>query len=148
VDVLPPKQAAFVREYLVDLNATQAAIRAKYSKNGARQQGARLLANAAIRAAIDAASQKVAAKLEITVERIESELARYAFAPANSAAPGEFLDCEPRDRLKALELLGKRHAMFTENHRHSFEDMTDEALEAKYREAIAKGSASITRPPA
>lgn len=140
---LPLKHARFVAEYQKDLNATQACIRAGYSKNGARQQGARLLANAAIRAAIDAASQKVAAKLEITVERIESELARYGF----SDHP-ERLDCDSREALKALELLGKRHAMFTENHRHSFEDMTDEALEAKYREAIAKGSASITRPPA
>ena len=41
---LSPKQALFVREYLIDLNATQAAIRAGYSAKTARQQAADLLA--------------------------------------------------------------------------------------------------------
>ena len=43
---LNPRQAAFVREYLVDLNGTQAAIRAGYSPNGADVQAIRLLGNA------------------------------------------------------------------------------------------------------
>jgi hypothetical protein len=45
---LTPKQARFVAEYLIDLNASQAAIRAGYSKTGARTEGSRLLANADI----------------------------------------------------------------------------------------------------
>jgi phage terminase small subunit len=43
VSGLTPKQEAFVVEYLRDLNATQAAIRAGYSRRTAKQQGARLL---------------------------------------------------------------------------------------------------------
>lgn len=139
---LTPKQARFVAEYLVDCNATQAAVRAGYSAKTAKVQGSRLLTNAAVRKAVEAKGAKVAAKLEITAERIEAELGRYAFAESPDAFPG----CEPRDRTKALELLGKRHKMFTERVEHSFSDLTDEQLEAKKREIIAK-AVSATRPP-
>jgi len=53
-ETLTNKQAAFVREYLVDFNATQAAIRAGYSPKTARSQGARLLTNVDVNAAIQA----------------------------------------------------------------------------------------------
>jgi len=52
---LTPQQRLFIAEYLKDLNATQAAIRAGYSEKGARVQGTRLLAIAAIREAVDVA---------------------------------------------------------------------------------------------
>lgn len=63
---LTDKQAKFVSEYLVDQNATQAAIRAGYAKSGARTEGARLLANADIAAAVAEALAKVAEKAEWT----------------------------------------------------------------------------------
>lgn len=50
--VLTPKRQRFVEEYVVDLNATQAAIRAGYAERGARTEGARLLADADIQSAI------------------------------------------------------------------------------------------------
>jgi phage terminase small subunit len=74
-----PKQAAFVREYLIDLNATQAAIRAGYSAKTAEQQGPRLLGNAGVSAAIAEAQQARANRLEITADRVLQELARIAF---------------------------------------------------------------------
>lgn len=46
--MLTPKQEAFCREYLIDLNGTQAAIRAGYSKRTANEQAARLLANVSV----------------------------------------------------------------------------------------------------
>ena len=49
---LRPKQLEFVRQYLVDLNATQAAVRAGYSKKTANQHGPRLLVNVGIQEAI------------------------------------------------------------------------------------------------
>lgn len=52
---LTPKQNRFVEEYLIDLNGTQAAIRAGYARSGARTEGARLLANADIQAEVDTA---------------------------------------------------------------------------------------------
>ena len=52
---MTPKQQRFVEEYLIDLNATQAAIRAGYSAKTANEQGCRLLANVNVSAAIAAA---------------------------------------------------------------------------------------------
>lgn len=137
---LPPKHARFVAEYAKDLNATQAAIRAGYSVKTAASQGARLLTNAKIQAAVAALNAKALAKAEVTVERIVSEFSRYAFAEAPDAYEG----VEHRDRIKALENLGKHKAIFTERHLHTFEEMTDEQLEARYRELVAKGTGSAT----
>ena len=52
---LTPKQSAFVREYLIDLNATQAAIRAGYSKKSANEFAGQLMAKPHIKAAVAAA---------------------------------------------------------------------------------------------
>lgn len=73
------KQAAFVREYLIDKNATQAAIRAGYSKKTAQQIGDENLRKPVIRAAIDAALNDIAARTGITAERVLRERARLAF---------------------------------------------------------------------
>lgn len=77
---MSPKQALFVKEYLIDLNAKQAAIRAGYSERSAESQASRLLRNAKVKAAIEKATGKVAAKLDITHEQICEELARIAFS--------------------------------------------------------------------
>lgn len=52
MQMLKGKQQRFVDEYLIDLNATQAAIRAGYSEKTANEQAARLLANVSIKEAI------------------------------------------------------------------------------------------------
>lgn len=65
---LTPKQARFVEEYLLDLNATQAATRAGYSPRTANEQGARLLAYASIRDAVSAAQATRAHRLQITAD--------------------------------------------------------------------------------
>jgi phage terminase small subunit len=72
------KQDAFVREYLVDLNATQAALRAGYSSSSAASQGARLLKNAKVRDAIDAAKRAQQERVEITADTVLRELLRIA----------------------------------------------------------------------
>lgn len=76
---LTARQQRFVQEYLLDLNATQAACRAGFSKNGARQQGMRLLTNASICAQIARGKAKTFEGLDISRERILRELARIAF---------------------------------------------------------------------
>lgn len=76
---LSTKHRRFVAEYLIDLNATQAAIRAGYSPTTAKQQGARLLTNADIAAAIAAGTGRQLEKLEITADRVKEEIARIAF---------------------------------------------------------------------
>lgn len=77
---MSPKQARFVEEYLVDLNATQAAIRATYSPRTAEVQGSRLLGNAKVRAAIEAAMAERSKRTEVTADRVLLELARIGFS--------------------------------------------------------------------
>lgn len=77
---LNDRQAAFVREYLVDLNATQAAIRAGYAEKTAGVTGHNLLKNPKVQTAVEHAKAKRAEKTEITAERVLRELAAMAFA--------------------------------------------------------------------
>lgn len=76
---LAPKQRRFVDEYLIDLNATQAATRAGYSPKTANEQGARLLANVSVQAAIAKRMQAREQRTEITQDRVLSELAKIGF---------------------------------------------------------------------
>lgn len=77
---LTPKQQRFVAEYLIDLNATQAAIRAGYSAKTADVQGPRLLGNVRISEAVSKRRQKVLERAEVTTERIVQEAAAVAFS--------------------------------------------------------------------
>ncbi|HYF55927.1 MAG TPA: terminase small subunit [Salinarimonas sp.] len=77
---LTPKQARFVEEYLIDLNGTQAAIRAGYSPKTANEQAARLLANASVAAAVAEAQQARSERTQITQDRVLKEYARLAFS--------------------------------------------------------------------
>lgn len=77
---LTPKQERFVEEYLVDLNATQAAIRAGYAERTARAIGSENLTKPAIADAIQVLRVRLSKKLEITQGRVLQELARIAFA--------------------------------------------------------------------
>lgn len=65
---LRPKQRAFVREYLKDLNATQAAIRAGYSKRTARQTGAENMSKPAVKAAIEKAVEARAKRTQLDAD--------------------------------------------------------------------------------
>lgn len=148
------KQQRFCEEYLTDLNATQAALRAGYAESGAGQEGFRLLKKAEIRAAIQDLMNDRSKATKITAERVLHELARIGFAnmaeyisvrpdgsavvdlstltPDTAAAIQEVTsevymegmgkDATPVKRVKlklharsrALELLGKHLAMFTD----------------------------------
>ncbi len=76
---LTPKQAAFVDEHAVDMNATQAAIRAGYSKRTAKEQATRLLSNVHVAAAIAEGRAARSERVGITADRVLQELARVAF---------------------------------------------------------------------
>jgi phage terminase small subunit len=78
--MLTPKQQRFVDEYLIDLNATQAATRAGYSAKTAASQGERLLRNVEISAAVAEGQKRLAEKAEISAERVIAELAKIGFA--------------------------------------------------------------------
>jgi len=77
---LTPKQKRFVEEYLIDLNATQAAIRAGYSKKTAEVIGHENLRKPKIAEAIQKAKEERSKRTEITADRVLEEYAKLAFA--------------------------------------------------------------------
>ena len=135
------KQKRFIEEYLIDLNATQAAIRAGYSPDTAQQTGSENLSKPVIRAQIDRAMAERSKRTGVNAERVVQELAKIAFVnaaevidpktatvkedalPEDTAAiqsvkvktfgeDGLEREIKMADKLKALELLGKHLGMF------------------------------------
>ena len=102
---LTPKQAAFVREYAIDLNATQAAVRAGYSKRTAGAIGRENLQKPAVAAAIEEHQRSKVEIAEITPEFVLKGLAREATDTKRGT---------PSSRTAALSWLGKFHSLFTE----------------------------------
>jgi phage terminase small subunit len=77
---LTDKQQRFVDEYLIDLNATQAAIRAGYSTKTADQQGSRMLANVKVKQAVAEKQAQRSKRTGVNQDRVVLELAKVAFA--------------------------------------------------------------------
>jgi phage terminase small subunit len=77
---LNPKQQRFVEEYLIDLNATQAAIRAGYSKKRASEYGYQLLQKTTVSDAIQLAMANRSKRTEIEADRVIKELVLIAFS--------------------------------------------------------------------
>ena len=86
---LTAKQRSFVREYLIDLNATQAAIRAGYSEDTAGAIGFENLNKPKIQSAIQAAMDLRAKRTEITADRVLAELAKIGFSDIRKAVRWE-----------------------------------------------------------
>lgn len=107
---LSAKARRFVAEYSVDRNATQAAIRAGYSRRTAGQQGNRLLRNVQIRKALQAAEKKAADRAEVSAAYVLASLKIEAQRTGKGASHGA--------RVRALELLGRHVNLFPERHEH------------------------------
>ena len=135
------KQKRFVEEYLIDLNATQAAIRAGYSPDTAKSIGSENLTKPDIQARIAKAMAERSRRTSVNADRVLMELAKIAFVnasdvidadtatvradalPEDTAAiqsvkvktfgeDGLEREIKMADKLKALELLGKHLGMF------------------------------------
>lgn len=101
---LTAKQQRFVAEYLIDLNATQAAIRAGYSERTAEQIGYQQLQKTSVAEAIELAQLYRAEKLELTADKVLRDLeAARIKAMANEQCAAA---------IKAVELQGKHLGMF------------------------------------
>ena len=122
---MTPKQKKFCVEYLIDLNATQAAIRAGYSKKTARSLGQRLLTYVDVRNYIKDLRAKYFKKGIMTAEEVEYRLSKAGrgelkeevvviegVGDGGSEARIVQKHLSARDQLKALELMGKRHRLF------------------------------------
>lgn len=126
---LTDKQRRFVEEYMLDMNATQAAIRAGYSEQTANQQGPRLLVNVGIAAAIAERQQAVSNKLELSAEWVLEKLVEnanramqaVAVTDSEGAQTGEY-KYEGNVANRSLELLGKHLGMFKERVEHTGKD--------------------------
>lgn len=104
---LTARQKRFVEEYLIDLNATQAAMRAGYSPRTAQWIGPQLLAKTHVSAAVQAKVGERSARTQITADWILQRL-------KEEATPGSQETSFSPARVKALELLGKHLALFAD----------------------------------
>lgn len=109
---LNAKQQIFVAEYLIDKNATRAAIAAGYPKRSASTIGGENLRKPQIKKAIAAALGPKMKKLEITAERILNEIASVAFTDLTKKK--KFMPIRASDKMKALELLAKNQKLLTD----------------------------------
>lgn len=117
------KQKRFADEYIITGNIEQSAISAGYSKNYARAQAHKLLANVGIKNYIDERlkildSEKIADQKEVL--QYLSAVMRGEHKEKTLISIGELgqeivdIDVGAKDRLKAAELLGRRYKLFTD----------------------------------
>ena len=131
---LTPKQERFCEEYLIDLNATQAAIRAGYSANTAREQGAQNLSKLNIQEKIAELQAERSKRTEITQDRVVKELAAMAFAKLG-------------DNKRAWELLfGKPATQADVTRGIAYLDEQTKAL-AQYHHDIQHPKGVVPNPP-
>ncbi len=105
---LTPKQQRFVEEYLIDLNATQAAIRAGYSKKNADKIGSQLLGKTRVAASIREAQEKRTRRTEITADYVLTTIRETVEALLNDR------EKNAANIFKGSELLGKHIKLFTD----------------------------------
>lgn len=101
------KQQRFCEEYLVDLNATQAAMRAGYAPKTAYSQGQRLLKNVETADYITELKARQSERTGITADEVLKELSKLGFASIDACE-----SFKASDKLRALELIGKHIGMF------------------------------------
>jgi len=107
---LTDKQKIFCKEYIIDFNATRAAKAAGYSEKTAGRIGGENVQKLEIQNEIARLSKKRNEKLEISAERVISELAKIGFANEYNIEGFERLDM--KDKIKAIELLGRHVGAF------------------------------------
>lgn len=118
---LTPKQQAFIDEYLIDLNATQAAIRAGYSEKNAHKIGPELLGKTRIAEALREAQKYRQERTCISQDRVIREIAENAFKQASDAPDSDF---KHASKAKYLDMLCKHLGAYDSANRESDEKVT------------------------
>lgn len=137
---MTPKQTRFVQEYLKDLNATKAAIRAGYSEKTASIIGHENLRKPKIAAEIQKAQSASAKRNEITSDEVLKHIARIGLHKVDLS------QVTPKDQLRALDLLGRHFGMFTDkvehDHTHRLEKpLSPEDMANEYADAFHAAAA-------
>lgn len=157
---LTAQQELFAREYVIDNNAKQAAIRAGYSEKTAQEQGSRLLSNVKVLELVETHRKKREIRTDVTADRVIKELAKIAFSDLNefvevskdgkiNVKPSDQVDgtvlseisesvttngrtkkVKLHDKMKALELIGRHLAMFTDKQEIKIDKTVEENIEA------------------
>lgn len=118
------RQKRFCDEYLIDCNATQAAIRAGYSPKTAKVTGAKMLTNANLKAYIDEQLERIHNEKTADAQEVLEYLTavmRGEHTEQTLQLIGEGvqkiadIDVSAKERIKAAELIGKRYGMFKDN---------------------------------
>ena len=135
---LSPKQERFVSEYLIEPNATAAAIKAGYKEKTASQQGHNLLQNPEIKSAIKSAQKERAKRTQVTQDYVIEKLKKIADMKAGDY-PGSGLRFG--NQLKALELLGKHLGLFEPKTAATKRDAEDDPLTASLKEWMKENGA-------
>ena len=144
---LTPKQHRFVTEYLVDLNASQAALRAGYSPRTAPQQGSRLLKNVDVQAAIATQQSQQLQAVEVRIEDVLRDLKAIAHTDLQTLSAQSGIPARWADKLKALELLMKHLGLAApEQHQHLHQHVhfTPEQLNRMTDEQLDRAKAAYT----
>ena len=133
-----PRSINFVDEYLVDLNATQAAIRAGYSEKTAYSIGQRLLKNVEVQSMIANRMEERSKRTEITQDRVltDIELIKQDAMRKAYDKNGNEAMINHTSALKACELQGRHLQMWNDKMAITIESITDEELNGKITEFI------------
>ncbi|MEK1350143.1 terminase small subunit [Limosilactobacillus fermentum] len=113
------KQQRFVDEYIISGNATQAAIKAGYSKKTAKQMGTENLAKPIIKAELDRRNAEIQSAKTMDMQEVMERLAAMGRGETTEETvtnKGEVIETATRnaDKLKAMELIGKRFGAWTD----------------------------------
>ena len=137
---MTPKQAAFVDEYLIDLNSTQAAIRAGYSAKTAEWIGPQLLGKTHVAAAIAKRMEDRSKRTEITQDRVltDIELIKQDAMRKAYDKNGNEAMINHTSALKACELQGRHLQMWNDKVALTIETTTDEELHARIADLARK----------
>lgn len=109
-NIITPKEAHFLAEYLIDKNGRRAAVAAGYSERSAKEIAYKLLTKQKIKRAMSKMLKEQQARALITADQVLRDIERIA---AKAEGAGEY-----HAAIRGKELLGKHYKLFTEKHEH------------------------------
>ena len=137
VKALNDREVIFVAEYVISLNAYDAAVKADFAESTAKckaggwvRKGKNKSTRPHIRAAIDKIQAKLAVRHEVTADKVIQGFAALAFAPRLTPKDENFLRDAVKDneRIKALENLARHLNLFKDDNNHGLDDIVDDFI--------------------